>query len=162
MVTLYREKALPYLNDLLDHRLDEMVSQSRASIAMDRVRWEDNENRYQYYEEYDNSVRFLKYFIEQRRNFLNEVWLEGANYHNLSFVVDGEVWQRYCIKDGELPTDEPVPVRYASNSLFMGWLSENGVPYDMYKPIYEDITFYAVWQELTPETAYDEENGSTY
>ena len=77
-------------------------------------------------------------------------------------MVDGEVWRRYCIKDGELPTDEPVPVRYASNSLFMGWLSENGVPYDMYKPIYEDITFYAIWQELTPETAYDEENGSTY
>lgn len=164
VVTMYREQALPYLNDLLDHKLDEMVAQSRDSIAMDRARWEAPENRYQYYKEYDNSVRFLRYFIEQRRDFLNEVWLDGTIYHNLSFVVDGEIWQRYCIKDGELPGDEPVPVRYISSSLFLGWITENGVPYDMYKPIYEDATFYATWQELAPEETYPaestEENGS--
>lgn len=166
MVTLYREQALPYLNDLLDYRLDEMAEQSRASIAMDRTRWETPENRYQYYQEYDNSVRYLKHFIEQRRNFLNEVWLDGVTYHNLSFVVDDEIWQRYCIKDGELPSDEPVPVRYSSPSLFIGWTTENGVPYDMYKPIYEDITFYATWAELptseTPTGENAENNGSTY
>lgn len=164
VVTMYREQALPYLNDLLDHKLDEMAAQSRDSIAMDRARWEAPENRYQYYKEYDNSVRFLRYFIEQRRDFLNKVWLDGTIYHNLSFVVDGEIWQRYCIKDGELPGDEPVPVRYISSSLFLGWITENGVPYDMYKPIYEDATFYATWQELAPEETYPaestEENGS--
>lgn len=151
MVTLYERQALPYLNNLLDTGLDEMVAQSRASVAMDRARWETPENRYQYYQEYDNSVRFLRYFIEQRRNFLSEVWLEGVSYHNLTFVVDEEVWQIYCIKDGELPPGEPVPIRYNSLSLFMGWVSENGVPYDMYKPIYEDITFHATWQELPAE-----------
>lgn len=151
MVTMYQKQALPYLNDLLDYRLEEMVEQSRASIAMDRTRWEAPENRYQYYKKYDNSVRFLRYFIEQRRDFLNEVWLDGICYHNLSFVVDDEIWQRYCIKDGELPTGEPIPVRYSSSSLFLGWITENGVPYDMYKPIYEDVTFYATWQELDPE-----------
>lgn len=163
-VTMYKDHALPYLNDLLDNRLDEMVEQSRASIAMDRTRWEAPENRYQYYKEYDNSIRFLRYFIEQRRDFLNEVWLDGARYHNLSFVVDGEIWQRYCIRDGELPSGEPVPIRYSSSSLFLGWFTENGVPYDMYKPIFEDATFYAAWQELPPETAYPaestEESGS--
>lgn len=151
MVTLYERQALPYLNNLLDTGLDEMVAQSRDSVAMDRARWETPENRYQYYQEYDNSVRFLRYFIEQRRNFLSEVWLEGVSYHNLTFVVDEEVWQIYCIKDGELPPGEPIPIRYNSLSLFMGWVSENGVPYDMYKPIYEDITFHATWQELPAE-----------
>ncbi len=165
MVSLYKEKALPYLNDLLKHRLDEMAAQSQASIAMDRTRWETPENRYQYYQEYQNSVRYLKHFMEQRRNFLNEVWLDGVSYHNISFVVDDEVWQRYCIKDGELPSDEPVPVRYSTPSLFIGWITENGVPYDMYKPIYEDITFYATWLELPTEETADEgneNNGSTY
>ena len=73
--------------------------------------------------------------------------------------------QRYCIKDGELPSDEPVPVRYSTPSLFIGWITENGVPYDMYKPIYEDITFYATWLELPTEETADEgneNNGSTY
>lgn len=148
MTAMYEERALPYLNVLLERRLDKMVKQSRASISMDRARWETPENRYQYYQEYDNSVRFLKYFIEKRRDFLNEVWLEGTVYHNVSFVVDDEVWQIYCIEDGGLPTDEPVPIRYSTSSLFLGWYSANGVPYDMYKPIYEDMTFYALWQEL--------------
>lgn len=148
MAAMYEERALPYLNALLERRLDKMVKQSRASISMDRARWETPENRYQYYQEYDSSVRYLKYFIEKRRDFLNEVWLEGTVYHNVSFVVDDEVWQIYCIEDGGLPTDEPVPIRYSTSSLFLGWYSANGVPYDMYKPIYEDMTFYALWQEL--------------
>ena len=30
----------------------------------------------------------------------------------------------------------------------MGWFTEDGVPYDIYKPVYEDMTFHASWQEL--------------
>lgn len=150
-VTMYEEKALPYLNDLLEHGIDDMVSQIRSSVEMDRIRWEVQDNRYQYYEEYNNSVRYLKYFIEKRRDFLNEVWLEGACYHNLTFIVDDEPWQILCIKDGDVPENEPVPIRYNCVSLFLGWETANGVPFDRYKPIYEDMTFYAAWLELPIE-----------
>lgn len=156
IVDMYKEKALPYLDDLLDHKLDEMVESSRASVAMDRVRWETLGNRYQYYQEYDNSVRYLKYFIEQRRHFLNEVWLKGTVYHNLSFIVDDEIWQVHYVKDGELPSCEPLPVRYRSPSLFLGWINEYGVPFDAYKPIYEDMTFQATWLEIPVEVTVDQ------
>ncbi len=149
MVKMYEEKALPYLNDLLEGGIDQMTAESRQSARMDSLRWEELENRYQYYEEYDNDVRYLKYFIKERRDFLNKVWLEGESYHNIAFVVDEEVWQQLCVKDGETPGPEPVPSRYSSGSLFMGWFTENGVPYDSYKPVYEDMTFYAAWQEVT-------------
>lgn len=149
MVKMYEEKALPYLNDLLEGGIDQMTAESRQSARMDSLRWEELENRYQYYEEYDNDVRYLKYFIKERRDFLNKVWLEGESYHNIAFVVDEEVWQQLCVKDGETPGPEPIPSRYSSGSLFMGWFTENGVPYDSYKPVYEDMTFYAAWQEVT-------------
>ncbi len=154
-VELYREKGLPYLEELLEEGIDKMVEESRDSVEMDRIRWEELENRYQYYEDYDNSVRYLKYFIEQRMNFLNEVWLEGEVYHNVTFVVDGEQWQINCVKDGELPGAEPVPARNIGGSLFMGWVTEKGIPFDRFKPVYEDITYHALWQELYPpeETA---------
>ena len=126
-----------------------MVSESRKSAQMDSIRWEGLENRYQYYEKYDNDVRYLKYFIEKRRDFLSEVWLGGGSYHNMTFVVDGEAWQLLCIRDGEVPEAEPIPSRYSS--LFMGWVTEEGIPFDRYKPVYEDMTFYAVWQELPVE-----------
>ena len=148
MVKMYEEKALPYLNTLLDGGIDEMVEGSRNSAAMDSIRWEELKNRYQYYEEYDNDVRYLKYFVRERRNFLNQVWLEKESYHNVNFMVDGEIWQILCVKDGETPKAEPVPSRYSAGSLFMGWFTEDGVPYDIYKPVYEDMIFHASWQEL--------------
>ncbi len=147
IVALYREKGLPYFEWLLNEGIDRMVEESRDSAAMDSIRWEDLENRYQYYEDYDNSVRYLKYFIEKRKEFLNEVWLEGEIYHNVSFMVEGEVWQVNCVKDGETAGNEPIPSRYSS--LFMGWATEEGIPYDRFKPVYEDMVFYPSWQELS-------------
>ncbi len=146
MVRVYEQKALPYLDSLLESEIDRMVEESRLSVEMDNIRWSELENRYQYYEEYDNNVRFLKYYIEKRRNFLNEVWLENAVYHNVNFVVDGDVWQILCVRDGELPAFEPAP--YQRQELFIGWYAEGNVPFDRYKPVYEDITYYAVWQDL--------------
>ena len=149
MVMLYEQKALPYLKSLLAGGIDRMVAESRQSAELDSIRWENLENRYQYYKDYDNDVRYLKYFIQERVCFLNSVWLNEESYHNVTFVVDGEAWQIFCVKDGLISGDEPIPARYSS--LFMGWVTEAGVPYDRYKPVYEDMTFYAIWQELPVE-----------
>ena len=149
MVMLYEQKALPYLQTLLAGGIDRMVAESRQSAELDSIRWESLENRYQYYKDYDNDVRYLKYFIQERVCFLNSVWLNEESYHNVTFVVDGEAWQIFCVKDGLTSGDEPIPARYSS--LFMGWVTEAGVPYDRYKPVYEDMTFYAIWQELPVE-----------
>ena len=149
MVMLYEQKALPYLKSLLAGGIDRMVAESRQSAKLDSIRWENLENRYQYYKDYDNDVRYLKYFIQERVNFLNSVWLNEESYHNVTFVVDEEAWQIFCVKDGLTAGDEPIPARYSS--LFMGWVTEAGVPYDRYKPVYEDMTFYAIWQELPVE-----------
>ncbi len=147
VTAVYKEKVLPYLNRLLEGEIDTLSQEIRQSVRLDSIRYEDLENRYQYYESYDNNVRYLKYFIEKRRDFLNEVWLQGEVYHSVTFEVDGESWKKIYVKDGETPGYEPVPSRYSS--LFMGWLSEeHDVPYDEYKPVYEDVTFYATWQEL--------------
>lgn len=148
VVILYRDKAVPYLEYLLDKGIDQMVLTSRQSARLDSIRWENLENRYQYYKDYDSDVRYLKYFIEKRMEFLNQVWLQGEIYHNVTFTVEGEPWQIFCIKDGEAGEEEPVPYRHAPVSIFVGWVTEEGVPYDRYKPVYEDMAFYPIWQEI--------------
>lgn len=150
VVSLYEETAVPYLNWLLEEGIDSMSAATKQSARLDAIRWESLENRFQYYEDYENNIRFLKYFIRERTDFLNQVWLQGAVYHSISFFVDGEVWKKIYVKDGDTADSQPVPSRY--NSLFMGWRTESrDVPYDEYKPVYEDMTFYAVWQELPEE-----------
>lgn len=149
VVRLYEEKILPYLDYLLEEGIDQMVAETEQSVKMDNIRWENLENRYQYYENYDNDVRYLKYYIEKRRDFLSDVWINGAVYYDVTFMVGEEAWQIYCVGDGELPGDEPIPFR--ESSLFIGWATEEGVPFDKYKPIYADVVFYSVWQELPIE-----------
>lgn len=149
-VELYEKKVLPYLNQVLTAGIDELSQQTRQSRMLNDIRWENLSNRYQYYEEYENNLRYLKYFIRERRDFLNEVWLNGAVYHTVTFEVDGLAWKRYYVKDGELLPKEPVPSRYSS--LFLGWfIKGSGVPFDEYKPVYEDVTYYASFQEIPVE-----------
>ena len=65
-------------------------------------------------------------------------------------MVDDILYKEIYVKDGEVAGEAPIPARYSS--LFMGWLTENhDAPYDPYKPIYEDMVFYATWQELPVE-----------
>lgn len=146
IIALYKEKALPYLEMLLMGGIKQMADEIKESAKLDSIRWEGLENRYQYYQNYDNSIAYLEYFIEKRVEFLNNVWLEEEVYHDVTFVVEGEPWQIYCIKNGKMAGEEPIPSKYSA--LFMGWLTETGVPYDRYKPVYEDMVFYATWQEL--------------
>ncbi len=148
VVETYEEQALPYLEYLLKEGIDDLVSLSRQSAKLDSIRWENLENRYQYYENYDNDIRYLKYFIEKRVEFLNQVWLLGETYHNVVFTMDEEPWQIACVKDGETAGEEPIPYRYDKASLFIGWVTKEGVPYDKYKPVYEDMVFYPLWHEL--------------
>lgn len=150
VVSVYEQKMIPYLNRLLESEIDRLAGQIKMAVKMDGIRWEEMDNRYQYYEKYENEIRYLKYFIETRMNFLNEVWLDGEVYHTVTFMVDGQPWKKYYVKDGDTLTSEPIPSRY--NSLFMGWRSQvYDVAYDEFKPIYEDVVFYATWQQL-PET----------
>lgn len=146
VTALYEEKALPYLNGLLEGEIDRLVEETGAASLMNHIRWEELSNRYQYYSEYENDVKFLKYFVEVRRDFLSEVWLEGAVYHRLEYRVDGENYKVDYVKDGETPAREPSA--YKNNAIFAGWvIKDSGVPFDEYKPIYEDMVFEALWQE---------------
>ncbi len=150
IVELYEEKAVPYLEWLLESGIDQLSVQTGQSKMLNDIRWEELSNRHQYYQEYDNSVRYLKYFIRERQAFLDCIWLEEEVYHAVTFMVDGEVWKRVYIKDGERIEEEPIPSRY--HSLFLGWhIVGSGVPFDEYKPVYEDITFYASFQERKEE-----------
>lgn len=149
VVELYEQKAAPYLDWLLEEGIQSLSREVEQAVRLDSIRWEDLENRYQYYESYENNVRALEYYIEARKDFLDDVWLSGISYHTVTFVLDGQAWKHVYVEDGQTAGREPVPVKY--NSLFAGWFSQShDVPYDEYKPVYEDMSFYAVWQELPP------------
>lgn len=148
-VAMYADKVVPCLKGFLEGGIDKLSEQTRQAVKLDGIRWEENENRYQYYEDYDNSIRYLKYYIDARMKFLNDVWLNGAEYHIVTFMVDDAPWKRIYVRDGGTAGREPIPTR--TGSLFMEWRTKShDVPYDEYKPVYEDMVFYALWEEPWP------------
>lgn len=153
MVSLYEQIVLPYLDSLIESELDNIAMQYDKSNKADARRWENLENRYRYYESMEDNLSYLKYYIKERRDFLNEVWLEGETYYQLTFVVEDMVWQKSYAKYGELP--EQIPDPSWDQKVFVRWYTKDGVPFDFRKPVYEDQTFYALWQDIAPvaETA---------
>lgn len=137
---------LPLLEELLESGIDQLSAQTKASIAMDHVRWRKMENRYQYYESYEDNLRYLKFFVEKRTEFLKEVWMDGEIYRTVTLQVEGNAWRKFYVKDGGILGDLPSP--FLNDHLFIGWYRSDGKKYDPYRPVYEDMTFDARWQEV--------------
>ena len=137
---------LPLLETLLEDGIDRYAAQTATSMKMNHVRWQDMDNRYQYYESYEDNLRYLKFFVEKRMEFLKEVWMDGEVYRTVTLQVEGIDWRRFYVKDGGLLGELPIP--FLNDSLFIGWYREDGKKYDPYRPIYEDMTFEAAWQNL--------------
>lgn len=142
----FEEVFCPMAYELLETGIDELSSWTRASIAMDHVRWQEMDNRYQYYESYDDNLRYLKYFLEKRIRFLEEVWLDGEVYRTVTLQVEGCDWRKFYVKDGGLLGELPVP--FLNDHLFIGWYRSDGKKYDPYRPVYTDMTFEALWQDV--------------
>lgn len=137
---------LPILEKLLENGIDTYAQQTEASMKMNHVRWQDMDNRYQYYESYVDNLRYLKFFVEKRMEFLKEVWIGGEIYRTVTLQVEGINWRKFYVKDGGLLGELPTP--FLNDSLFIGWYREDGKKYDPYRPVYEDMVFEAAWQQL--------------
>lgn len=142
----FQQVYLPLLEELLESKIDALSANTKASIAMDHVRWREMDNRYQYYESYEDNLRYLKFFVEKRMEFLKEVWMDGEIYRTVTLQVDGYVWRKFYVKDGGLLGEVPIP--FLNDHLFVGWYRSDGKKYDPYRPVYEDMTFDARWQSI--------------
>lgn len=143
----YQQKAVPWIQFMTEEKLQEYEVIYRQSSLMNQIRWAGMTNRAEYYESYENNMRYLKYFLNERMNFLSDVWIEGETYHCITLMSDGLPWKKIYVKDGECAGVMPVPVR--NNSIFIGFFKEeNDISYDEYRPVYEDMVFDAWWQEV--------------
>lgn len=145
----YYEQLLPFLEDMLETKIDFYVNMLRASIAMDSTLYPleriDNDSRS--YTEYKNYIKYLKYFLAGRLNYLNEVW--GISYevftppssteqtHTVRFLDEnGSITETREVKDGALLEDLPA----LDWENYYGWrFAQTGKQFHSLIPIYEDL-----------------------
>ena len=144
---LYYKQLLPYLQELLETRIDAYAEMIGPSVAMDTTMWPLDS----IYTEHESYVRYLKYFLAYRIWFLNEVWdvsgttLEGdfssGEEHAVRFYAeDGTLLDSYPVKDGECITSLPE----LDQDSFEWRYHLDGKGFDSHYPVFEDMNLYAM------------------
>lgn len=139
---------LPRLETLLNEKIDLYADQVRQSVLLDSFRWNYAENEAGHYVSFDNNIRYLKFFLAKRINFLNRRFgLEAYPYEDAS----GEIHNVTCVIDGQdviLPTEDgsflnPDMLPKYDTQKYSGWIYEwDRTPLSEYLPVYEDLTLY--------------------
>lgn len=149
-------KLLPFMEKLLNERIDEYVEMISASVEMDRVLWADKniqgDSTGKYPDYYDN-VRYTKYFIAKRLNYLCERWgveheefpvpASNGETHQVTFENSDGIYGIMWIEDGEV-IEEPYDY---DESIYQGWTDKyTGEKLRKQIPVYDDMVFYnAKW-----------------
>lgn len=150
------EELLPWFERLLDTGIDEYVEEIEASVKMDQVMWQDKNIKGKSagtYQDYYANVKYTKFFIAKRLNYLCERWgvpheefpvPSNGQMHHLTYSVYEGVVGTMDVMDGE---ELKEPLEYDA-SKYQGWIYEySGEKWSPYIPVYEDMGLYnAKWE----------------
>lgn len=168
------EGMLPWYRKMLEETIDEQADKIEKSVAIDMLRWSNkpqmtaandetigsyikvSEGSASYthpggsYKEYKNNVRYFKYFLANRLNYLmDEFGVEGKRFavekfdsnHTVIFKKRGEVVQQLQVKDGELIPEFPDQFLEDDETWRMSWCMDI---YCEYLPVYEDMVLRSI------------------
>lgn len=145
-------QALPEFEKILETRIDEYAEYIRASVGMDAVRWQNEDTNDDYpghYRSFDNNVRYLKFYLANRLNYLNQRW--GIDYkildapktnetHLVIFKNGEDIIEVRKVADGQVIMETP----YLDEDQYWGWYYEHSVEKLRAEiPVYEDIVLFA-------------------
>lgn len=151
VITSYVE-ILPYMDELLEVKIDSYANEVRASAYMDSLRWKNENTKEDYpghYTTFDNNVRYLKYFLANRLNYLIDKW--GIAYekfvfrgnedtHEVKLICNESIVETMVVQDGDTLLDLP----YLDEEKYLGWyFVESDEKYRDKIPILEDCVLYA-------------------
>ena len=162
----YYEQLLPFLEEMLNSRIDEYAAVLESAIAMDYTRYplSLNQNHTMTYMEYESYIKYLKYFLASRVNYLNELWdvsydtfsvpASTGEYHTVNLVMDdGSLLETRQVMDGDCIDSVPE----LDTVLYFGWqYYQTGKEFSSQIPVYENITLTAK-RTQTPLEAYVEQ-----
>lgn len=139
--TTFETEMLPAVDCLLNTKIEEYANLVRPAAQMDRIRWLSEEPG-----SFDGAVSQVATYLEEHTEFLKDVWINGSNYCQISFLNVG-CDQFYTVPYGGILAELPV-IEDREDERFAGWYySDTGEPFDITAPITEDIEIHAKWED---------------
>lgn len=145
IISCYRNEISPYLPLLVDEILPMLDEITAASAAMDHIRWEEQYAENGYNTGREEQIVFLSDYITERKEFLDQAWIEQIPVHKITLLVEGNVYETlYALNNDTLPEFPQVSPEHAQ---VVGWVcTDNGMPPDKNTPVTKNMTFQAVLQ----------------
>lgn len=143
----YREKFSDYLEIMAEEKADEYLARIEKSAVLDKARWEHVYRTYgEETPDYMAEAGYVKQFILERKAFMDEIWLEGAETYFVHFKDrEGGGNRRFAVKAGECMQDYPTYTKEGEE--FLGWTVEDtGEPFNLQTPVTRDITLVGAWK----------------
>ncbi len=138
----YTEIFQPYVEKKAEDQVTVLQESIRASAEMDRIRWPEAKG---YYKNWDSAGAYMVNFLEERIEYLNDIWLKDEVYHTVVFWdYDGKICHKYVVKHGEYLPEIPSSANYVA--IFQGWKNvATGRKLDVRLPVLEDTTYQSMW-----------------
>ncbi len=144
IVNLYKTEFSPQISDFLDNRLNEYSQYISFSDKMDRIRWQEYRS-----DDLGTQVRYIKNYMSDRMEFLNNVWINNKEYVALKLNSGSGHFGYWMVPVGKTINEVPV-LKDTIYEKFSGWYyADTGKPFDITEPIYEDTEINAKWQDST-------------
>lgn len=142
--------SLNVFDRLVKMGIDEYYERAGASIRMDRTRWNGLESVQ--YREIDDDIRYLKFFLYNRLQFMKELYdlrttgsmepdISNNESHTLTFMYKDGRKEEISVDDGTQITEADMPAHDIGSD---GWEIESmKEKLTYYIPIYEDMVMTA-------------------
>ncbi len=141
----FQKEMVPYVESIAKTDIYELNQYISASVDMNMVRWPDSHG---YYTEREANVDYLSWFLEEKVDYLKDVWLGEDNYCTVTFLdYNGNVCDTYQVKQGECFTETPTVTAYVA--VFAGWYVQGeNIPYIPGLPVLTDVTYESRWVDI--------------
>lgn len=147
---LYKD-LVPYLNQMILINIDEYQNLIKKSVQMDLKRWGTNGDMGGIYYSFENNVRYLKWYLYNRTNYLIKRWgieenqielncLNNDEKHTVLCIIDGKEYE-YRVYDGECIDKSMLP--YTDEKYTKWKYVKSRTEIVEWLPILEDIEIYS-------------------
>ena len=141
----FEEEIVPYAENLARADIYKLNQQIKASADMDEVRWNQVHG---YYVDRNAGVNYLSYFLEEKKDYLQDAWLGDDDYCTVAFLdYYGNVYRYYRVKCGDYLTEVPSIATFVA--VFAGWYVQGeDIPYIADLPVLSDVTYESRWIDI--------------
>ena len=160
MLSAYTDTYRPLVQQMLDSEIDLLADKVEASASMNFTRWWGvAENGTGTTNPYRMSVEKVKDYLEKRVLFLDDLWVNQAEYHTVRVTTSKDIYaddtsyyfRNYMVPDGQ-PLGELKTPSAKEGFFFDGWYygtpSNPGEAFDLNAPITGDCTIHAKYSPL--------------